>query len=221
MKKLFTAIRDGALDQVKEILEKKPELISCTAKQPPKKDDGQSPLQVAIKCGRLDIADYLLDRGADVNFMELDSCNEWKMPVIQDAIMRAVNSARFLRFTYKTGPEAWEICRSKEQFEKAFQLLKKMIDRGADITSHDSYGNSCLCRAILDARQLLPAKNYSDPTWVDPRPLNPELVEDLSRVFGLLLEHGADVNETVPNLGGKSCLEFYGGECVGQFLVKK
>lgn len=64
MKKFFQAIRQGDLATVRELLEKKPELISDTAKQPPKKDDGQSPLQVALKAGKFDIAEYLLDMGA-------------------------------------------------------------------------------------------------------------------------------------------------------------
>ena len=70
MKKLFTAIKKHDLDTVKKILEDKPSLISCTAKAPPKSDDGKSLLQVAIKDGTAEIADYLLDRGADVDFME-------------------------------------------------------------------------------------------------------------------------------------------------------
>ena len=40
MKKLFVAIRRGNNDEVKAILTNKPKLLSCTAKQPPKKDDG-------------------------------------------------------------------------------------------------------------------------------------------------------------------------------------
>ena len=45
---------------------KKPELVNCVAKQPPKKDDGQSPLQVALKTGNFEIAKYLIDMGADL-----------------------------------------------------------------------------------------------------------------------------------------------------------
>lgn len=63
MKKLFTAIRQGKLDEVTAILDKKPELIACLAKAPPKKDDGQSPLMVAIKSDHLEAAHLLLDRG--------------------------------------------------------------------------------------------------------------------------------------------------------------
>lgn len=61
MKKMFTAIRASDLETVKKIIEKKPDIVNCKAKQPPKKDDGQSPLQVALKIGNLTIANYLLD----------------------------------------------------------------------------------------------------------------------------------------------------------------
>ncbi len=96
MKKLFQAIRQGDLAAVGALLEKKPELITCTAKQPPKKDDGQSPLQVALKCGQLAIAELLLDRNADVNFIESpDCCNEWRAPVLHDAINAAIMKSRW------------------------------------------------------------------------------------------------------------------------------
>lgn len=63
MKKLFVCIRQGKVDEVAAILDKKPDLISCLAKAPPKKDDGQSPLMVAIKSDNLEVAHLLLDRG--------------------------------------------------------------------------------------------------------------------------------------------------------------
>ena len=53
MKKLFTAIRSSDLEMVQQLIEKKPALANCVAKQPPKKDDGQSPLQVALKTGNI------------------------------------------------------------------------------------------------------------------------------------------------------------------------
>ena len=96
MKKLFTAIRKSDLETIKQIIEKKPELVNCTAKQPPKKDDGQSPLQVALKTGNTAIANYLLDQGADVNFIEDESCcNQWRTPVLHDAINCAVMLCRW------------------------------------------------------------------------------------------------------------------------------
>ncbi len=65
MKKIFTAIRQGKFDEVKSILEKKPELVNCVSGALPKKDHGQSPLQVALKTGKYEIADYLIEHGAD------------------------------------------------------------------------------------------------------------------------------------------------------------
>lgn len=222
MRKLFLAIRHNDLLLVKEILKKKPELVNCTAKQPPKKDDGQSPLQVAFKTGNFEIAEYLMDCGADVNFMESESCNDWKMPVVQDAIRATVFHARHLVSDYKNGEFLYVMYErnTKERFDTALRLLQKMFELGADIHGHDSYGNSCLARAILDARQILPTIHYHDPFWVDDRPLNQELKEDLTLVFNLLLEIGADVNE-IDERKGKTLLEYYKAECVAQFLQKQ
>jgi len=194
MKKFFVAIRHGDLDQIKELLKKNPTLINCIAKQPPKKDDGQSPLQVAIKTGHFKIADYLIDVGADVNFIESESCNVWKMPVIQDAIRAAIMNTRFLTFTYQNGEKVWKPYNTKEQFDAAFNLLKKIIELGADIHSYDSYGNSCLGRAILDAKQVIPA-GVQNPKLADERPLNNELKEDLAVVFHMLFNSGTNINE--------------------------
>lgn len=72
MKKLFTAIRQGKLDEVKSIIEKKPELVNCVSGALPKKDHRQSPLQVAFKTGKYEIADFLIEHGADIDFMETE-----------------------------------------------------------------------------------------------------------------------------------------------------
>ena len=57
-RKLFKAIRQKDNDTVWQMIQEKPELVNCAAKQPPKKDDGQSPLQVAIKTHNFEIADF-------------------------------------------------------------------------------------------------------------------------------------------------------------------
>ncbi len=66
MKKLFKAIRQENLEEVKAIIEKKPELVNCVATPPPKKDNGQSPLQVACKISAMEIIDYLIEKGTNV-----------------------------------------------------------------------------------------------------------------------------------------------------------
>lgn len=53
MKKLFIMIRQGNLNEVKRIIERKPDEVNCVSGSSPKKDHGQSPLQIAFKTGTL------------------------------------------------------------------------------------------------------------------------------------------------------------------------
>ena len=71
---------------------------TCAQLAPPKKDDGQSPLQVSLKSGRFAVADFLIEQGANVNFMEESQMNEWRTPVLHDAIRAAVYSSEVGRF---------------------------------------------------------------------------------------------------------------------------
>lgn len=184
MKKLFTAIRHGDAETVCALLDKKPELIACIAKAPPKKDAGQSPLQVAIKSAHPEIAHLLLDRGADVNFMEAEGCgNEWRMPVVQDAIMAAVMCTRW----NSRWQGSYNVSHTLKQADQAFALLKRVIDLGTDLTATDSYGNSALTRALLDARRILPGFHYSEQRYIEDRIFTPELESDLNRIFSLIM----------------------------------
>ena len=131
MKKLFTAIRRGKLDEVAAILDKKPELIACLAKAPPKKDDGQSPLMVAIKSDHLEAAHLLLDRGADVNFQ--DAVNPYgfnfSAPIWYDAVVQC-----FLRAGDHVSEER------KERTKGYFLLLRRLLDMGMDPNRKTSHG---------------------------------------------------------------------------------
>jgi hypothetical protein len=63
----------------------------------------------------------------------------------------------------------------------------------------------------------LPAHRYDDPGWVDPKPLNAELSNDLKRIFSLLYEYGA--NPSAVDAGLECALDsFYAAEPVGRFL---
>lgn len=218
MKKLFVAIRQSDLEMVKALLNQKPELISCTAKQPPKKDHGQSPLQVAIKSGNFAIADYLLDKGADVNFMETESAYEWRAPVLHDAITATVMSSRFSVRGLTRLP--YEVQNSKEKADAAFHILNRMLEMKAAVNTVDSYGNSSLGCAISDARQILPSYIWQEDKIEEDGPylITKELVFDLSRIFQLLIKNGADIKEIDRNF--KVPLdEHYKEEPVAQFLV--
>lgn len=218
MKKLFQAIRQGDAAAVRELLDKKPELISCTAKQPPKKDDGQSPLQVALKTNHLEIAEYLLDLGADVNFMEAEDCaSGWRAPVLHDAVNAAVMNSRW-NVNSQAMYGGIKVFHTREEADRAYLILKRMLDLGADIRGVDSYGNSCVWRVCLQARQILPAYNRTTRTLGTDRILTPELREDLTRIFTLLYDRGMETDYIKP---GESVTVrgLYKNEPVAQFLV--
>ena len=199
MKKLFTAIRKSDLETIKQIIEKKPELVNCTAKQPPKKDDGQSPLQVALKTGNTAIANYLLDNGADVNFIEDGSCcNQWRTPVLHDAINCAVMLCRWNTDDQYMG---FRVFSTKERAEEGLAVLKRMLVMGADVNALDSYGNSGLNRFALQAKQILPSFNYAEHCEGKDRVFTDELHEDLKKVLQALKYAGADPSYKAPNLG--------------------
>ena len=181
MKKLFTFIRQQDMDGVKSIIDKSPESINSISKGTPKKDDGQSPLQVALKSSSTQIINYLLDKGANVNFIEGEDCsNAWRAPVIHDAINRAIMRARW--------NVNGEVFGTKKSSDEAFAILKRIVELGADVNAKDSYNNACLDRACLQAKQVLPMSNSKDKV------LTKELKADMKRIFALLIENGADLN---------------------------
>lgn len=197
MRILFQKIRAGDVAGVAALLDDRPELVSAVAKAPPKKDDGQSPLQLAIKSGAsnlFQVANLLLDRGADVNFQEESTANSWTAPVLHDALRAAVFSAPSM-------PDTSDVLTSE-----AVRLLRRLLDEGADVTVLDNKGNSALWRFLLDATQ------------VEDRDANRVATDaHLAGIARLLIEHGAD-----PRLRderyGKSAEEFFAERAVARFL---
>ena len=143
VQELFAAVRRGDLAAVRATIEANPKALGVCRSSPPKKDDGQSLLQVALKSGNFAIADYLIEAGAAVNFIEQSEINEWRAPALHDAIRAAVFSGD----------------------ERALTILRKMLQKGADPNAKDSYDNDPMMRATLDFRQHLPSGgNFPEET---------------------------------------------------------
>ena len=210
MKKLFTAIQKNDHGTVAALLDKSSELIGCVHQGNPKKFDGQSPLQVALKTADTQTVELLLTYQPDVNFMEQEPCaNDWRAPVLHDAINRAIMSTRW----NVRRPDGLEVFNTQAQADEAFAILKKLIELGADVNAQDSYGNAGMDRACLQARQILPRPNSDD------RVLTDELRNDLSRIFALLKLSGADMDYVAPNAFGRTYAEQYSGESVSVFIT--
>lgn len=171
MKKLFKAIRHEDLEEVRAIIEKKPDAISSVATPPPKKDIGQSPLQVATKIGAFDIAYYLMEKDADVNFMEEEiEGTQLRCPILQDAIRTALQSLCYRQF---------------ETSEKGVELVRELLLRGADPNKCASNGFDALNVCVSEAERVLDSQGaYPDA--------QEEAERQLVRLLDILIENGAD-----------------------------
>lgn len=187
MKKLFTAIRRGNVDEVASILARKPELIACLAKAPPKKDDGQSPLMVAVKSDNLEVARLLLDRGADVNFT--DAVNPYGInfsaPIWYDAVGQC-----FMRARHTVGP-------GPERSKGYFLLLRRMLDMGMDPNQKTSHGLNAWQHALEEYDQFA-RDSYPSYYAEESKEENRRLREMLKAVLDELLKHGADIHAFIP-----------------------
>ena len=173
IKAFFKAVKDKDLPTVIALVTANPEYLSITNLGPPKMDDGQSALQVAFKNGSFDVARFLVEQGADVNFMEQSEINQWTAPVLHDCIRATI----FNTYTLQ---------KDTAKFDRAFSLLNLLLNKKANPNAIDSYGNNCLHRAFLDSRQMIdhPDANLS----------NGIIFTQLRSVFKALINAGADVN---------------------------
>ena len=174
IKAFFKAIRDHDLQQVTALIHADREYLTACNFAPPKKYDGQSGLQAAFKTGNFEIAKFLIDEGIDVNFIEQSEVNEWEAPVLHDCVHATIfNSFTLQKDTHK--------------FDLAFSVLQLMLDKKANPNAVDSYGNNCLHRAFLDARQMIdtPVVDFTDDI----------LLTQLRRVFSALINAGADIHQ--------------------------
>ncbi len=121
MKKLFKDIRHNDIGAIRTAIAKSPNVVNESYDgKAPKKDIGQSPLQVAIKCGRFEIIELLLENGADVDFMEdpvLVPPHSICMSVLHDAIIGAMDSLLYGNY---------------ESSEKYVKLIEKLLKKGAN-----------------------------------------------------------------------------------------
>ena len=173
MKRLFKAVRQNDLETIKRILDANPELINCVATPPPKKDDGQSLLQVANKVGNLEIAHYLIEMGIDVNYMEPDNGLPWprsfRCPVLIDAV-------RFLL----SGGRGW-----KKDVEGRMKLIQTLLEKGADPNKTDNGNRNSwdwAIQAYLDAIDTVGDDEQKE-----------QFMTMAKELFGILYYYNADI----------------------------
>ena len=170
IKAFFQAIRNSDIETVTKLVSNDKTYLTVTNFSPPKKDDGQSGLQVAFKTANFDIAEFLINNEADVNYQEKSEINEWTAPVLHDCIRATI-------FNCQTTDE-----NETSEFNRAFELLQLMLSKNADPNSVDSYGNNCLHRVYLDAGQVIDNDYYEQN----------KALSQIRKVFKQLIEAGAN-----------------------------
>ena len=211
-KDIFTLIKENDLEKVKEMIKEDPKLVNAMAPKKPSDTKGMSPLQVALCTSwHRDIADFLLDNGADVNYMEGD---EWKSPqanpVLHDAVSVAImNSRRFGYEDMEDGTnEKMVLKHNKVDADRAYELLVRMIKMGADVNAVDKDNINALGHAVSQAQFCCPSTNLTTGKFYAEPHIIPEMVEDFQRIFRLLLKNGA-LTDTKNNYSHKTTKEFY------------
>lgn len=193
MKKLFKAIKQNDFEEVQRIIESHygdPELVNCIAEAPPKMDEGQSALQVAIKNGGgwhdTRIISYLLDKGADVNFREDDkglriqeiSC--W--PVLMDMAQAVYMNATELYFKYD--PEE-----TKNKADEFIAVFQRMLELGADPNMTDNRLYPVWSYVLGDGYE----GHHTGRHETNNEEYNAFLADITKRLMDLMIAHGANI----------------------------
>ncbi len=177
MNKLFKNIRHSDVDAVRAAISKNITVVNevYTAKAP-KKDIGQSPLQVAIKCGEFEIIELLLENGADPDFMEnpeLVPPHSVCMSVLHDAIIGVFSSLCYKQYVSS---------------EKYVNLIKTLLEKGANPNQKTSSKILPIGMTVRQAEGILCHESaYPD-------------IQEIARnrlfeVLDLLIKYGADKEE--------------------------
>ncbi|KQC02191.1 ankyrin repeat domain-containing protein [Pedobacter sp. Hv1] len=177
IKAFFKAIRAGDFKTIEQSIALDHAYLAVTNFAPPKMDDGQSALQVAFRAGQFEICEFLIKKGADVNFKESSVINEWTAPMLHDCIRAVVFNCLTIQA-------------DQNKFEQAFELLILLLKNGANPNATDSYGNNCLNRWCLDARQMIHHPNFNE---------NEAIINQLRRVSMALINAGAYTIQSAEN----------------------
>ena len=104
---------------------------------------------------------------------------------------------------------------TKDESDEAYAFLERVLKRGADVGITDYYGRNVLMEAVSEANNLCPILNRETGEYYRGRPVTPEMCDDLRRIFSLLIDSGADINNASA-YSKKSIREHYENEPVWQ-----
>lgn len=187
MKKLFDAINKGDIDTVRVIIDQNKTLLCSREKGWRKRDEGETPLRIAIKNCRYDIVRFLINAGADVNDYTPRDGLYISHQAVYTAVLHSIPGYQSQIGTY----------------QDSFDILKYLVRHQMDINLQDNNGVNCFYHGInLSHSMMHSTSNMFDSELVDTLAWNPKFdvtiaYENFKGIFTLLLEGG--VNTAVPD----------------------
>lgn len=193
---IFAAIREDNLEKVTAAIRENPETVNAVAPKNPYDTRAMSPLQVSLCTGRhREIARFLLENGADVNYRADRKLYSDARPVLFDAVDSALWNSRRYAWDGEPCPPlnlVWK--HTAGEADETFDFLKRMVELGADVNKTDFDGRNALFEAVAEASVLCP-DSENDGVFDPPgKPMTDEMRDDFRRVIGFLIEAGADTN---------------------------
>lgn len=164
-------VRQGNLNEVKQIIERKTDEVNSISGSSPKKDHGQSPLQIAFKTGNFKIAGYLIGHGVDINFIEnADGDPGLRAPVLFDAINTVIMSSCYRDFNAS---------------DRAFTYVERLVREGADVNKTASSGWDAIDWTVIRAEQIIGRPTVYTESQEAAR-------RQCAKILDVLMKNGAD-----------------------------
>jgi len=122
-------------------------------------------------------------------------CNDWRTPVLHDAITAAVMCCRH-NYKVDLGTKIyWEECSNQEKADAAFAVLQRILAMGANVHAKESLGASCVWRLCRTAEDILPGYAWDEHRAHETAIVTPAWQHDLERIFLLLKKYEADFHD--------------------------
>ena len=132
-KEFLKLIRANNIEEAQNALAMNPGLAHATCSPPPKKYEGQTLLQIAVRNAVPEIVGALIDAGADVNYIETTVVNDWNSPVLNDTVHSAVLNT---------------IGHDQETVSACINNVRRLLEEGADPEQKDTRGHNAYRRFI-------------------------------------------------------------------------
>lgn len=179
MQKIFRDIKNRQLnlETFKEALDKNPKMIDWVVTAPPKHEAGMSLLQMATRYCCFDIANYLIDKGIDVNYMPPDNglpmTECWVQPVLPEAVSCLL-----------AGGSNWQYYVKEKHKKDQMDLVIHLLEKGADPNQLDNRQRDTWDMAVQAYVDVLPNIEHE---------YKEQYTEFVSKVFALLYQYHADI----------------------------